>query len=353
MFQISEHGVQSCPTLLHMLVKDKILSTNSRLDNLNELGLAYRYIGNGKESISFLEQGLDSARESKHRDWEGAFLGNLGSTYAMLGDIHKAIQYHEQALVIDREIGARKGEGANLGNLGNRYTEIGDAVQAIKFYEQELNIVRDINDRVGESMNLETTGHAYLSLNEFQKAKENYQQAIQIANEISLEPMKQYARWGLAQAYLFQNDLANAHATIEAALQYDVLQNNHNAAALHGIIALQQGERETAKEAFNQSIAQADEILVKTPEYYSALDAKGLALCGLAICDLPPSGTSRLTIGRREELLAEAVETFKKARKIAPHAGVVKSVLRLFDELVKCDEDGVLKGVRKAVEGVE
>lgn len=29
----------------------------------------------------------------------------------------------------------------------------------------------------------------------------------------------------------------------------------------------------------------------------------------------------------------------------------VKSVLRLFDELVKCDENGVLKDVRKAVEG--
>jgi hypothetical protein len=48
-----------------------------------------------------------------------------------------------------------------------------------------------------------------------------------------------------------------------------------------------------------------------------------------------------------------AIETFRKAREIAPHAGVVKSVLRLFDELVKCDEEGILKGVRKAVEGVD
>jgi hypothetical protein len=34
------------------------------------------------------------------------------------------------------------------------------------------------------------------------------------------------------------------------------------------------------------------------------------------------------------------------ARKIAPHAGVVKSVLRLFDDLVKCDSEGILKDVR-------
>ena len=46
---------------------------------------------------------------------------------------------------------------------------------------------------------------------------------------------------------------------------------------------MRQGERETAQEAFTKSIAQADEILAKTPDYYSALDAKGLALCGLIL----------------------------------------------------------------------
>ena len=49
--------------------------------------------------------------------------------------------------------------------------------------------------------------------------------------------------------------------------------------------------------------------------------------------------------------VGDAIETFRKARKIAPHAGVVKSVLRLFDELVKCDTEGILKDVRGAVEG--
>jgi hypothetical protein len=45
------------------------------------------------------------------------------------------------------------------------------------------------------------------------------------------------------------------------------------------------------------------------------------------------------------------METFRAARNIAPHAGVVKSVLMLFDELVKCDEEGILKDVRNAAEG--
>ena len=74
------------------------------------------------------------------------------------------------------------------------------------------------------------------------KPKKIIKQAIQIADEISFPQTQKYARWGLAQAYLFQNDLVNARATIEAALQYDVPENNHNASALHGIIALRQGD---------------------------------------------------------------------------------------------------------------
>jgi tetratricopeptide (TPR) repeat protein len=203
-----------------------------------------------------------------------------------------------------------------------------------------VGIIHEVGDRSGECITFEIIGHSYLSLAEYKKAQENYQQAIEVADEISFSQTQNSARWGLTQAYLFQNDLVNARVTVEVALQYDVPENNHNATALHGIIALRQGERETAQEAFAKSIAQADEILVKTPDYYSALDAKGLALCGLAICD-----------GKQHVPLA--IEIFRSARRVAPHAGIVKSALRLFDELVKCDEEGILKDVRKAVEGKE
>lgn len=98
--------------------------------------------------------------------------------------------------------------------------------------------------------------------------------------------------------------------------------------------------RLAARGAFLRAIGQADEILSKTAEYYSALDAKGLALSGLAVCD-------------DKKYVIEAIECFQKARKIAPHAGIVKSNLRLFDELAKCDKENILKDVRKAVEGKE
>ena len=56
-------------------------------------------------------------------------------------------------------------------------------------------------------------------------------------------------------------------------------------------------------------------------------------------------------VNRQWSIVNRQLRHSSKARKIAPHAGVVKSVLRLFDELVKCDEEGVLKGVREVIAG--
>ena len=108
---------------------------------------------------------------------------------------------------------------------------------------------------------------------------------------------------------------------------------------------MRQGEDVTARGAFVRAIGQADEILSKTAEFYSALDAKGLALSGLLI------GNWGLEIGvhERDELRDKAIATFKRARQIAPHAGVARSVLRLFDELAQCDHGGVLKPIREQI----
>jgi tetratricopeptide (TPR) repeat protein len=265
-------------------------------------------------------------------------VGNLGQAYKLIGNVQLAIECEEKALQMAKEAENRQAEGAWLGNLGVVYTDLGEMGKAVELLQKSITINNEVGDRHNESNDFTSLGDAFLSLEEYEKAQENYLQAIKIADEISHPLVQQMARRGLAEAFLVQNDLTNALITIEAGLLYDVLENNHNASVLHGIIALRQRDEITAHQAFTRAIAQADEILAPTPEYYSALDAKGLAYSGLAICE-------------EKKYVVDAIEIFQKARKIAPHAGVVRSVLRLFDELVKCDEEGILKDVRKAVEG--
>jgi tetratricopeptide (TPR) repeat protein len=330
---------------LHLKLRDKIIDPYLRMGNLNGLGFSHYGLGKLKEAIYFYQKGLEIARESNELQAEGALLGNLGSVYANLGNVHLAIELYKQALAIARKVDDYRNEGVWLGSLANRYADLGDINQALELYVDALSSRRKIQDRRGEAVDIENLGHAQLFMEEYQMAVKNFNIALQIANEISLEPMKQYARWGLAKSYLFQTDLTNARTIIESALQYEVPQNNHNASTLHGIIALRQGDASTAHQAVTHSISQAAEILAKTFDYYDALDAKGLALCGLMLS----TDDSHL----KDDCHLQAIETFRKARKIAPHVGIVKRNLRLFDELAKCDEEGILKDVRNAAEGKE
>jgi len=331
---------------LHERIQDSLL----KLIHLRNLGMAYKYTGQTSDSIRHYEKALKISIEIHNRLAESAILNSLGNSYGALGDTRKAIEFYEQGLVIAREIGDRNGEQTYLGNIGIREFELGNSEKSLVYLEKALAITREIGDKVGECLHFGNIGEALVDLRKYEEAIKHHKQAQDLAKGIEYVGVLQYNIKGESQAYLFQNDLVNARVTIEAALQYDVPENNHNVTALHGIIALRQGEREIAKEAFNKSIAQAGEILATTPDFYDALDAKGLTLCGRAVC-----GEWKMENGgrMRDEIVAEAMETFRKARKIAPHAGVVKFVLRLFDELVKCDEEGILKDVRKAAEGVE
>ena len=314
------------------------------------LGNMYIQLGNTQKAIEFYQRALVVLRAIGDRQGEGAVLGNIGSVYGYLGDNQKAMKHQEECLKIAQEIKDRRTESNQLSNLGSNYFVIADFKKAIEYYQKSILIKQEIEDRGGESIVFGNVGATWLIISEYQKAKENYQRAVQIADEISFPQTQNGARCGLAQTHLFQNDLVNARATIEAALQYDVPENNHNASALHGIIALRQGEAVAARGAFVRAIGQADEILSKTAEYYDALDAKGLAICGLALTVGATRRVARTQFAESAPTeIDAAIETFRKARKIAPHAGVVKSVLRLFDELMKCEGGEILKDVREAI----
>jgi hypothetical protein len=82
----------------------------------------------------------------------------------------------------------------------------------------------------------------------------------------------------------------------------------------------------------------SESLLARNPQRTSSLDVKGLALCGLALCD-------RITH------VAEAKEAFASARKIGVLSGSVRQLLRQFDALAAADKLGVLQDVRPMAAG--
>jgi len=333
---------------LHEKLQGKINDQELAGISAINLGSAYYLIGKVPNALRCYRQAATLAKQSNDRSAEGRSLIGVGICYADMGDVHKAIEFYEQALGIARDIGERSSEGVNLSNIALEYSKLGEYKKAIEYFQQSLQIARDSRDKHREGKRLNGLAGVLIELDDLQSAIKHSRDALQIGSEISSPEVSLESINTLGTAYLFSDKLPDALQIVQdAGNYYDQPKFMFNISTLHGIIALRQGERETAQEAFMKSIAQADEILAKTPDYYSALDAKGLALCGSAV-----SREWRIENSKeRDEIVAEAIETFKRARGIAPHAGVVKSVLRLFDELVKCDEEGMLKDVRDTVEG--
>ena len=106
-----------------------------------------------------------------------------------------------------------------------------------------------------------------------------------------------------------------------------------------GIICIRQNDIHQARTAFQETIVDADNLLAKTQKYHSALDAKGLALCGLALLTEEPLQTS--------PLIEAAIQTFQEARKITKAAGIIKPTSRMLGQLEMCDNGKLLNPIYK------
>ncbi len=193
----------------------------------------------------------------------------------------------------------------------------------------------------------------------FTEAKHFAVESVRIGEESNSPYLQNYYNNILALAHLLSNDLANALAAAETARKYDVPQNNHNVAVLLGIIALRQNDVAAAQETFTAAIAHADKLLAQTPEFYDALDAKGVALCGLALCDAGRGeafASARLndqSSSANASPLRDTIAAFRAARTISKDAGIVARVVRLLDALALADPQGAekLAEARKATSG--
>jgi len=306
---------------------------------LGGLGICYSELGETRRAIDFVEQALEIARETGDLISEANQLGNLGNRYSDLGETHRAIEFHEQALEINREIGDRLGEAINLGNLGQDYSFLGETQRAIKYYELSIKIAREINSPSIETFILTDIGAIFIDEDKFNKAEENLRRAIQIADDIEYVQLGNVARHYLSLALFYTKDLPNANKLLIKARGCSYPKNNHNIAALQGLVYIYEKDVSRANEAFSTAIGEADAMLQKTESNYTALDCKALSLCGLAICQ------------KSGDYVKEAAQCYTKARSINKDKGYIKRVLRLFDKLLEMDEDGILKGVRSIVAG--
>ena len=365
-------------TQLHERLQGKINDPILEQNSVGNLGSGYIRMGFDQKSVACYERALALARQIPDRSGEGTWLGNLGTCFAEMGQTQKAIDYYKQGLAIHQEVGNRQGESLDLSGLGWQYGFLGQSAVAIDYYEQALAIDREQKDRPNQALDLCNLGERYACVGQTEKAlrylngslaivhdigyrlveaaidimlghiqidrddletaAKLFKEAADIADEIGNTQTQQGARMGIALTGLLRDELVTARAMAEEARKYDLPLYNHSASALLGAIVLRQGDRAAARETLALALDQANEVLARSPQFFEALDSKGLILAGLALCE-----------GSQHLADAEAAYTASRALNRDPVA--VGRVLRLLDALRQADGKGILDGVRSAAAG--
>ncbi len=302
--------------------------------HLTSLGLCYRRLGEYRQAIDLHTQALAIDRDTGYREGEAADLGNLGNCHYSLGEYRQAIDMHTQALAIARDTGDRYGEGLTLGNLGLCHYSLGEYRQAIDMHTQALAIARDIGDRYGEANALDYLGRAWLASDDAHQAVTLMSQAVSIADDIGdTEPAAEARSW-LARAHLQRDDPAAALAVTAAGRQLPYPTGEPTMLLLAGLALLGLHRADDSARAFSDAVAAADALLALADGNVDALQARALALSGLAAVT---GESARAT---------QAMDAFARARAVTSATGVAADTRRLFDQITCHDRSGVLREVR-------
>ena len=304
------------------------------------LAISFSDLGPNSRAIECLEQALAIDREVGDRKGEAKNLGLLGAIYTDIGQNIRAVEYYEQALSIDHEIESKEYESQDLVNLGTAYQDMGRPDEALRCYTEALDVARGIGYRLIEAESHAQIGDLRISQENWGEATRELEQAIEIADDIGNPDSSKGARESLALVNVYRNNLGQAREIAEAAREYDVRLSNHSTCAVLGVVALRQGDLNSAREAFTAAIKEASELIALTANLYAAIDFKGLSHCGLALCGDPAQ-------------IPAAKAAYKAARAVTSDVGIVRAVLQRFDALAQADTGGILAEVRPVAAGVK
>jgi tetratricopeptide (TPR) repeat protein len=300
---------------------------------LNNLGNCYLSLGDYRQAIDLYTQALAIARDIGDRQNESAQLGNLGLCHSSLGDYRQAIDLHTQALAIARDTGDRQGEGTGRCNLGICHYNLGDYRRAIDLHNQALAIARDTGDRYNEASALNYLGRAQLASGDPRQATTLLQQAVAVADTTGDIESAVTARSALAQAQLQMGAPAAALAAAGRWGELPYPTEEPTMQLLQGLALLELHHPAEAERAFTSALTAADALLALTDSNVAAIQARALALAGLAAATGDTARTS------------EAMQAVTHTRTTTSAAGVTADTQRLLELIAAHDQSGVLTGL--------
>ena len=197
---------------------------DSRIKNLNSLGVSYRRLNIEEEAIKYYLEALKLSEEIDFTKSTAIALNGMGNAYITLKKYDEAIKYFNLALQMEKLGRSERGMGYDYSNLGEAYMykkqydtafyyhnkslEIaknsenkndiaiiyssiglmfqhqGEPAKALEYYNKSIPILTKHNSKWLLSFTLINTGKVYKQLNNLDKSEEYIKSGLKLSNEI-------------------------------------------------------------------------------------------------------------------------------------------------------------------------
>jgi tetratricopeptide (TPR) repeat protein len=247
---------------------------DTEVDSLRNLGNVHWSLGHYPEAMRYYEQALPRYQTLDYKRGESATLNNISIVFVDQGDYVQARSYSESALHLKMMIGDRIGARIAHSTLGDIAWHFGRLAEARQHYEaacrlseevddppgrcedqvnlarlayragdyaaafehswQALDLARGLNDANILGYALLFLGHAALGMGDCDGAVAAYTESLVLRRTLHQAHLIADPLAGLAQTWLCQGNLAQAHACIEELLPNLAADSVESHRSLHG-----------------------------------------------------------------------------------------------------------------------
>ena len=199
------------------------------LENGDSVGIVYsgwlkgemlRRIERIDESIEILNYVLPIAERNIIRKYYKRILNTLAVNHTFLANYDKALEYHFLSLIAREEDDEKEAVTVSLTNIGLVYFKLRNYEKALEYYDRTMKMKEEIGDSHDMDVLLLNMGLCYNSLNNYDEAQRLILKSYSLCGDNCPSKTKIEGEFGLGNAFLGLNKLAEAERHFSNSLDY-------------------------------------------------------------------------------------------------------------------------------------
>lgn len=167
-----------------LLYFDKLEDKKPKANVLNNIGLAYRRVGNHDKAFSFNLKALNLAKNLKDTTTIINTLNNMAIIFTERDDSKKAKAYYFKSLKYAENANNKRMTSTINNNLANVYLADNQVDSAILLFKRALTIAKEVGNEFRIVLPLANLGKAYIKKEQYELGNDYLDQAYQLSEKL-------------------------------------------------------------------------------------------------------------------------------------------------------------------------